>query len=128
MKAVKSDKEFEADITCLNIEDITIAFTYPKELSGFSVKTNEDGYSVNIFGVQDEFSGSEINNASLLNVLIKTVQLSVFSNHGLFSEKDETYEANITVDGIPVFVSFTKDGYLREMRVDTLNFSAQFEI
>ena len=127
MKAEKSDKCFEADITCLNSEDIKLAFTFPKELSGFSVQTGGDGYKVNVFGLQDEVTGEEINNASLLNVLIKTIQLSVFTNHGLFTETENGCTANITVDGIPVTVSFTKDGFLQEMICETLNFSAQFE-
>ena len=127
MKAIKSNQEFEADIICNNSEDITISFTYPKELSGFSVKTSENGYTVNAFGVPDEISQTELNDSSLLNVLIKSLQLSVFSNHGLFTKTDDGYEANITVDSIPVFVSFGKNGYIRTLKADTLSFSAQFE-
>ena len=128
MKAVKDDKNFEADITCLNSESITIAFTYPKELSGFTVTTDNDGYKVNVFGITDEVTGKEINNASLLNVLTKTLKTSVFTNHGLFTKQEDGYTANLTVDSVPVAVSFSEDGFLQKMTCEPLNFSAQFEI
>lgn len=128
MKAVKDDKNFEADISCLNSESITIGFTFPKELSGFTVTTEGDGYKVNVFGLTDEVAGKEINNASLLNVLTKTLKTSVFTNHGLFTRQENSYTANLTIDGIPVFVSFSEDGFLQKMTCEPLNFSAQFEI
>ena len=128
MKAEKSGKSFEADISCPGGEEITIFFTYPKELSGFSVTTAPDGYNVNVFGVTDEVSEGEINNASLLNVLVKALKTSVYTNHGLFTENEEGYSANLTVDGIPVCVSFSEDGFLQKLTAETLNFSAQFEI
>ncbi len=128
MKAAKDAKNFEADIICLNSEDITISFTYPKEISGFSVKTDGDGYKVNVFGMTDEVAGKEINNASLLNVLTKTLRTAVFTNHGLFSKEEEIYTANLTIDGIPVSVCFSEDGFLQKISSETLNFSAQFEI
>ncbi len=128
MKAEKDGKNFEADIICTGNEEITISFTYPKELSGFSVSTVADGYNVNVFGVTDELSDGEINNASLLNVLTKALRTSVFTNHGLFTEEQDCYRANLTIDGIPVLVSFTKDGFLQKLTAETLNFSAQFEI
>lgn len=127
MIATKGDKNFEADIICLNNEDITISFTYPEELSGFSVKTSEDGYTVNIFGVPDEVTESELNDNSLLNVLIETVRLSVFSNHGFFTKQEDFYEANLSVDSVPVYVKFGKDGYISEMKADTLDFYGQFQ-
>ncbi len=128
MKAQKDSKNFEADIICINSEDITIAFTFPKELSGFSVKTEGDGYKVNVFGLTDEMAGKEINNASLLNILTKTLKTAVFTNHGLFNELDGIYTANLTIDGIPVSVFFSEDGFLQKITAETLDFSAQFEI
>lgn len=128
MAAEKDEKKFEADITCTGSEDIKISFTYPEELSGFSVSTEEDGYKVNVFGLTEEVTDRELNNASLLNVLIKTLRTSVFSNHGLFTEEEDAFTANLTIDGIPVFVCFGKDGFLRSISAETLNFSAQFEI
>ncbi len=128
MKAEKDGKSFEADVICLNSEDITLSFTYPKELSGFSVCTEGDGYKVNVFGLTDEVADGEINNASLLNILTKTLKTSVFTNHGLFTEEENGYSANLTIDGVPVFVSFSHDGFLQQLSSETLNFSAQFEI
>ena len=128
MKAVKNSQEFEADITCLGENDITLSFTVPKELSGFKVTTDENGYTVNIFGIVDEVTKQELNNNSLLNVLIETLRLSVFANHGLFIKKDDFYEASLTIDAIPVYVTFTESGFIRSISADALNFSAQFEI
>ncbi len=128
MRAIKNSQEFEADIKCLGENDITLAFTVPKELSGFQVKTDESGYTVNIFGIVDEVTKQELNNNSLLNVLIEALRLSVFTNHGLFTEKEDCYEANLTIDGLPVYVTFGKDGYIRSLSAQTLNFSAEFEI
>ena len=127
MTATKGNQSFEADITCLNSENITLSFTYPEELSGFTVKTTEDGYTVNIFGIPDEISDSELNDNSLLNVLFGTLRLSVFSNHGLFTKTDDFYEANLTVDRIPVYVKFGKDGYISELKADTLDFYGEFK-
>lgn len=128
MKAEKDGKSFEADLICAGSEDITLAFTYPEELSGFSVKALGDSYRVNVFGLTDEISDPELNNASLLNILIKAVRASVFTNHGLFTKAEEGFTANLTIDSIPVFVSFGNDGFLQKMTCETLNFSAQFEI
>lgn len=128
MKAIKNSQEFEADISCLNENAITISFTVPKELSGFKVTTAENGYTVNIFGIIDEVTGQEINSNSLLNVLVEAIRVSVFTNHGLFTEKDDYYEANLSIDSVPVYVTFGKDGYIRSVSAQTLNFSAQFEI
>ncbi|MBR3767153.1 MAG: hypothetical protein IKL10_02815 [Clostridia bacterium] len=128
MTAEKDGKSFEADIICNSYEDIEIKFTTPKELSGFSIVTSEDGYKVNVFGVPDDISEDEVNDASLLNILIEALKISVFTNHGLFTEKEESFDANLTVDGIPVFVSFTEDGHIRRMEASMIGFSADFEI
>lgn len=126
MKATKSDKAFEADIICRTYEDIEIAFTYPKELSGFNVKTNSEGYTVNVFGVPDELTEDEIKDNSLLNVLVQTIRISVFTNHGMFRESEDCYTASLAIDGTPVNVVFSKDGYLRSLTANSLAFSAEF--
>ena len=59
---------------------------------------------------------------------LKTLKTSVFTNHGLFTKQENIYTANLTIDGIPVYVSFSEDGFLQKMICETLNFSAQFEI
>lgn len=128
MTATKDKKAFEADIICLNSEDITLDFTSPQELSGFSLKTSGNGYKVNVFGIEDEITAKEINSASLINVLIKAIKLSAFTNHGLFIKEEGFYSAYLTVDGIPVTVFFSEEGFLQKITSDSLNFSAQFEI
>lgn len=125
MKATKNDKLFEADIICRTYEEIEIAFTYPKELSGFNVKTTEDGYTVNVFGVPDELTKEELKDSSLLNVLVEAIRISVFTNHGMFREEEDCYKASLAVDGTPVSVTFSKDGYLRSITADSLGFSAE---
>lgn len=126
MKATKNDKSFEADIICRTYEEIEIAFTYPNELSGFNVKTVSGGYTVNVFGVPDEISEDEIKDNSLLNILVQTIRISVFTNHGMFRETEDGYTASLAVDGTPVSVEFTSEGYLRSLTVNSLGFSAEF--
>ena len=38
MEATKGDKKFNADIICRSYADIKIAFTYPEEFSGFTIR------------------------------------------------------------------------------------------
>lgn len=128
MTAEKNNNTFEADIICLNSEDITIAFTSPKELSGFSLKAGNGAYKAEIFGMEDELSAKEINNTSVINVLIKTIRTAAFTNHGQFIKKDGFYTAGLTIDGIPVTADFSGKGFLQKITAETLNFSAQFEI
>ncbi len=127
MTATKGEKSFEADIICRTYEDIEIAFTKPKELSGFSVKTTENGYNINVFGVPDEIPDTQIEDTSLLNILTRTIKTAIFTNHGCFTEKEDCFEAELIIDGTSVTVSFTKDGYLRDMNAPEIGFSAIFE-
>ncbi len=127
MTALKNNKIFEAQVKCNNYESIEISFTAPEELQGFSVEATEDGYSVNVFGIPDEISRYEINTNSLINVLVKSVKLAVFTNHGAFTQKNGYIEAQLSVDDIPVTVTFTEDGYLQSIKAQAIDFSAEFE-
>ncbi len=127
MKAQKNNKEFEAEIKCNNYESIEISFTAPEELKGFSIETTQDGYSVDVFGIPDEMSQYEINTDSLINILVKSIKLAVFTNHGAFTEKENSVEARLSVDNIPVIVAFSDDGYLLSTEAQNIDFSAVFE-
>lgn len=127
MTAKKNDREFGADIRCADYDNISLFFTCPEELSGFSVTSSEKGFSVNVFGIPDEISDYEINPESLLNVLFETIRTAVFSQHGAFIINETSAEAELSVDGIPVKVSFSKDGYIREISAKSIDFYAQFE-
>ncbi len=127
MEATKGEKKFEADIICKSYADIKIAFTYPEELSGFSITADENGYNVNAFGVPDILENDEINDDSLLNVLISGIRAVLFSNHDSFSEQETGYTATLSVDGIPVSFNFSEDGYITLIDAPTINFSAMFK-
>ncbi len=127
MTAQKNGKEFGADVIMSDYENIEIAFTHPEELKGFSVVTTADGFSVNVFGIPDEISDYEINSESLLNILIKAVRLSVFASPDTFTDNGDTVTAAVTADSIPVSVTFSEDGYLKEINAQSANFYAQFE-
>lgn len=127
MKAKKDKRVFEADVICRNYNDITIEFTYPESIAGFCVSTSEDGYSLNITGVTDTLSREELNEAALLNILTDAINVSVFANHGSFSETENGFTAEILIDSIPVTVSFTKDGYIEKINAANTGFSAEFE-
>lgn len=127
MQAQKNQKAFEADINCLSANEITLSFTSPKELSGFTVTTSENGFSVNVFGLPDEISSEELNKSALINILTKAIKISVFMNHGLFKEADGKFSADITIDNIPVSVIFTNDGFLSEIKCESIGFFALFQ-
>ncbi len=127
MKAKKGEALFEADIDCFSYNDITLTFTYPEELSGFAVSSSENAYIINIFGVNDIMSEEEISKTSLLNILFNTIRISVFSNHGQFKKADSGFSAALTVDDIPISVTFSEDGYLTSISAEAINFSAEFQ-
>lgn len=127
MQAQKDKKQFEADIKCLSAEEIILSFTFPKELSGFTVTTVKDGYLVNVFGVTDEVSAEDIKESALINILTQAIKISVYKNHGLFVTDEKNTRAEITVDGIPVSVTFTNDGIISEIRAETIGFFALFQ-
>lgn len=127
MKANKDGTVFEADITCRNYNDMAIDFTYPEELTGFSVNTGEDGLSVNISGIKDILQKDELSNASLLNILTDAINISVYSNHGTFQETENGIEATFQIDNIPVTVLFSEDGYITKIDAPLTGFSAEFQ-
>ena len=127
MTADKNGAVFEADVVCSSYEDIKIAFTSPKELSGFSVTTVGDGYSINAFGVPDELKSADIKDTSLLNVLVRSIKLAVFTNHGTFTETENGVEAYVTAESVNVRLIFDKDGYISFLEAPDIGFSAEFQ-
>ncbi len=127
MSAQKGDKSFGADIVCNGYNDIKIMFTYPEELSGFTITAREDGFSVNAFGIIDEIAEEELNKASLLHVLVDTIRTTVFTNHGKFESSSECQKADLIIGNTPVSVTFSEDGYLTGMDAPTMDFSAVFK-
>ncbi len=127
MTADKEGKTFEADIICSSYEDIKIAFTYPEELSGFSVETSGDSYNINAFGVPDKLKTDEIKDSSLLNVLVKSIKLAVFTNHGTFTEGENGIEASVTADSVNVKLVFDEEGYIAALDAPDIGFSAVFQ-
>ena len=127
MEATKGDKKFEADIICRSYADIKIAFTYPEELSGFTITADENGYNVNAFGVPDILDGDEVNDDSLLNVLVSGIRAVLFSNHGSFAKTENGYTAELSVDSVPVSFNFSEDGYITKINAPAINFSAVFK-
>lgn len=127
MKANKDGTVFEADIICRSYDDMTINFTYPEELTEFSLKTGENGYYISIAGVSDTLEKDEISNASLLNILTDAINTSVYANHGAFEKTDNGIKAALQINGISVTVFFSEDGYLTKLDAQQTGFSAEFE-
>ncbi|MBQ6899103.1 MAG: hypothetical protein IJN70_08995 [Clostridia bacterium] len=127
MKGEKDGKTFEADVICSSYEDIEIAFTYPGELSGFSVKTEGDGYSINAFGVPDERKSDEIKDTSLLNVIVRSIRLAVFTNHKSFTKTENGFEADVIAETVKVKLGFSEDGYITYLSAPEAGFSAEFQ-
>lgn len=126
MSATINEKAFEADIVCETYDSIKITFTYPEQLTDFSVTLNSDTYTVDALGIPDTLSKDEIRSASPLNVLISALKTAVFTNHSGYDKTEDGYEANIEADGIPVCVLFSSDGYITALRADSIGFSALF--
>ncbi len=127
MKGKKDGKIFEADVICSSYEDIEIAFTYPEELSGFSVKTEGDGYNINAFGVPDERKSDEIKDTSLLNVIVRSIRLAVFTKHRTITKTENGFEADVTADTVNVKLDFSEDGYITYLSAPEAGFSAEFQ-
>lgn len=127
MTADKEGTVFEADIICSSYENIKIAFTYPEELSGFSVETKGDSYSINAFGVPDEMKSNDIRDTSLLNVLVRSIKLAVFTNHGTFTQTENGMEAFVTAESVNVKFVFDKEGYISSLSAPDIGFSAEFQ-
>lgn len=127
MKAKKDTTSFEADVICRNYNDISIKFTSPEDVAGFAVNTGEDGYLINISGATDTLGKDELSDASLLNILTDAINVSVFSNHGSFTEIENGIETALLIDSIPVTVLFSEDGYITKIDAELIGFSAEFE-
>lgn len=127
MTAEKDTKKFEADIKCSTYEEMEIVFTSPEELSGFSVTTTADGYTVNAFGITDNLADEEIEDGSIINILTKTLKTAVFTNHGRFTQTENGYSANFVTDNVPVNVVFSNNGIIRSFKAESIGFSAQFQ-
>lgn len=127
MTAQKGDKTFGADITCNGYNDIKISFTYPEELSGFTITADEDSFSVNAFGIIDEITEAELNKSSLLHVLTETVRTTVFTASEKFEADGDSLKADLTIGNTPVSVTFSREGYLTGMEAPTMDFSAVFK-
>ncbi len=127
MTATKDEKIFTAEISCTSPNDIKITFISPETVEGFEIKTADEGYEVNISGISEISDKNSINDASVLNILFSTIKTSVFTNHGSFTKTDNGYTAVLSIDMIPVKVSFSEEGYITEMLCEALNFSAVFD-
>ena len=128
MSGDKGGKLFETDIVCSSPNKIKISFTYPEELSGFTVESAEGGYDINIFGIIDSITKEELQNDSLLNILFSTLKKTVYGNEVNFSADENGFSATAVIDSIPVSVSFSEDGIIQSMSVPSIDFSAEFHL
>lgn len=120
MTAAVGRKEYQAALTCRSYEEIELAFTAPEQLAGFSARTQGDGYAMDVLGVPDFVTAEELYADSPFRLLFDTVKTAVFTNHGAFVRDKENgvYTADLTVNGVPVSVTFDADGYLTKITAD----------
>lgn len=126
ISATINEKEFQATLSCRSYEEIELAFTAPEQMAGFTARTQGDGYAMDVLGVPADVAAGELYADSPFRLLFDTVKTAVFTNHGAFIRNKETgvYTADLTVNGVPVSVTFDGDGYLTE--IGTSAFHAVF--
>ena len=120
MTATVNGKEFRATLTCRSYEEIALSFTAPEQLAGFSARTEGDGYVIDALGVPDAFRADTLPAGSPFRLLFDTVKTAVFTNHGAFvrDKAHEAFTAALTVNGVPVAVTFDADGFLTGVTAD----------
>ncbi len=126
MNATVNGKEFQATLSCRSYEEIELAFTAPEQLAGFTARTEGDGYAMDVLGVPAALPAEELYADSPFRLLFDTVKTAVFTNHGAFVRDKENggYTADLTVNGVPVTVTFDGNGYLTQ--IAAASFTAGF--
>ena len=114
MTAELNGKSFAAALTCDTYESLSLSFTGPPELSGFSVRTEGDGFVIDAGGAEDAVPADGLRADAPLRLLFRAVKAAVFTNHGAFVRDGESggYTADLTADGFPVTAAFDREGYL----------------
>ena len=122
MEATVNGKPFAGELSCGSYESLSLTVTEPEETAGFSVSTQDGGYRIRMNGLTDDLPQGFLKPGAPLRLLFDAVRAAVFTNHGAFVREKETggYTADLTVNGVPVSVSFTEDGLLRTITADAL--------
>ena len=108
MEATINGKSFQGRLRCESYESLSLVFTAPDELAGFTAETEDGGYRINLHGrLTDSLPRELLPRDSPLRLLFDAVRTAVFTNHGAFVRDKEAdrYSAQLTVGRIPVAVS-----------------------
>ena len=126
MRAEFAGKTFSADIDCLSYNELTVRFTEPEELRGFTLTTAPDGYNVTLNDMSDTLRKETLPDDCPVRLLTDTMTTAVFTNHGAFEKTDTGYKAELNINGVPVAVSFGTEGFITRMECPSAGFSADF--
>lgn len=120
MTAKINGKTFAGALTCDSYESLSLTFTDPPELTRFSVRTEEDGFVMDVGGSEDAVAAGQMNASAPLRLLFDAVKTAVFTNHGAFVRDRDggVFTAGLTVNGVPVTVTFDEDGFLTDVTTD----------
>ncbi len=126
MTASVGEKEYEGSLICRSYEELALSFTSPPSLAPFSVRTEGNGYAVDVGGVKDTAGAETWPPDAPIRLLMESVRTAVFTNHGawVYDKASDCFAAALTVNGVPVTVTCGKDGTLRSLT--SLRFSAAF--
>ncbi len=79
VKITCGGKEFAGTLECLSYCSIKFTFSYPDRLNGISVRTDENGFFCDIYGVTDKLPTALLNADSCAVRLFEALQNAVFS-------------------------------------------------
>ena len=117
MTATVREKEFAAVLTRDECGTLTLSFTAPEPIAGFSVRAEEDGWHVDVNGAADLLGESQVREDAPLRLLIDAVRAAVSAAPGAFVYEKETgrFTASLTVNGAPATAAFDTEGRLAEL-------------
>ena len=123
LTATVNGKEFQAVLTCRSYEALSLAFTAPEALRGFSAATEEDGYRLDVNGTADTLSTAMLRADAPFRLLFDAVRAAVFTDRAAVTgaQADGGVAAALTVNGTDVTVTFDADGYLTGLSAEGMD-------
>ena len=114
LTATVNGKEFRAVLTCRSYEALSLAFTAPEALRGFSAATEGDGYRLDVNGTADTLSAAMLRPDAPFRLLFDAVRAAVFTDRASVTgaQTDGNIVTVLTVNGADVTATFDAEGYL----------------
>ena len=123
LTAAVNGTEFRAVLTCRSFEALSLAFTAPEALRGFSAATEGDGYRLDVHGTADVLDAAMLRSDAPFRLLFDAVRAAVFTDRAAVTgeQADGGVAAALTVNGADVTVTFDAEGYLTGLFADGMD-------